>query len=93
MRWYAVDDLTEKETARMQSLLTQMGLAAGMDGLYCCGPYVMGLELEETSLRLELLVRARGRLRCDCVHYAGPALREHMIAWLERLLNDAVSDA
>ncbi len=53
----------------------------------------MGLELEETSLRLELLVRARGRLRCDCVHYAGPALREHMIAWLERLLNDAVSDA
>ncbi|CAI3223179.1 hypothetical protein [uncultured Desulfovibrio sp.] len=111
MRWYAVDDLTEKETARLQSLLTQMGLAAGMDGLYwlpppddllsplqrehaeSCGPYVMGLELEETSLRLELLVRARGRLRCDCVHYAGPALREHMIAWLERLLNDAVSDA
>ena len=25
-----------------------------------CGPYVMALECEETSLRLELLVRARG---------------------------------
>ena len=26
-----------------------------------CGPYVMALECEETSLRLELLVRARQR--------------------------------
>ena len=51
-----------------------------------CGPHVMGLELEETSLRLEMLVRARGRMRCDCVHYASPELRNSMIAWLENLL-------
>lgn len=51
-----------------------------------CGPHVMGLELEARSLRLEMLVRARGRLRCDCVHYAGPPLRDHMVAWLEDLL-------
>lgn len=51
-----------------------------------CGPHVMGLELEETSLRLELLVRARGRLRCDCVQYASPELRDAKIAWLEDLL-------
>lgn len=51
-----------------------------------CGPHVLGLELEPTCLKLELLVRARGRLRCDCVHDASPALRDHMIAWLDSLL-------
>ena len=40
-----------------------------------CGPYVMALECEETSLRLELLVRARGRIRCECVAYASPELQ------------------
>lgn len=51
-----------------------------------CGPHVFGLELEEGSLRLELLVRARGRMRCECVHYAEPQLRARMIAWLEQML-------
>ncbi|MGE9986049.1 hypothetical protein [Desulfovibrio sp. SGI.169] len=53
-----------------------------------CGPHALGLELEEHSLRLELLVRARGRLRCDCVHYAGPELRARMIAYLDQLMAD-----
>ena len=48
----------------------------------------MALEVEEHSLRLELLVRARSRLRCDCVHYASPALVTHMIESLEQLLTD-----
>ena len=34
----------------------------------------------------ELLVRARGRMRCECVHYASPELRDRMIVWLENLL-------
>ena len=56
--------------------------------LESCGPHVMGLEVEENSVRLELLVRARGRMRCDCVHYAAADLRDSMIAWLENLLAD-----
>ena len=51
-----------------------------------CGPHVMGLEIEENFVRLELLVRARGRMRCECVHYASPELRDRMIVWLENLL-------
>lgn len=46
----------------------------------------MGLEIEENFVRLELLVRARGRMRCECVHYASPELRDRMIVWLENLL-------
>lgn len=53
-----------------------------------CGPHVFGLEVEEDSLRMELLVRAKNRIRCDCVHYATPELRAHMITWLEQMLTD-----
>ncbi|WP_022656752.1 hypothetical protein [uncultured Desulfovibrio sp.] len=106
MRWYAVDDLSAEETARLAQTLRDMEFSSGMDGLYWlpvpeamlspvqrehaadCGPYALGLELEEHSLCLELLVRARGRLRCDCVHYAGPELRAHMLACLDQLLAD-----
>ncbi len=51
-----------------------------------CGPHVMALEVEDTLVRLELLVRARARLRCDCLHYASPALVAHMADYLSQLL-------
>jgi len=55
-----------------------------------CGPYVLALEiLDEAALRLELLVRARNRLRCECVSYAGQRLVNHMILYVHGLL-DAV---
>ena len=53
-----------------------------------CGPHVMGLELEDSWLRLEMLVRARSRLRCECVQYASHELRDHMIDWLENFLQE-----
>lgn len=52
-----------------------------------CGPYVMGLEVEDDSLRLEFLVRARGVLRCECVHYASPKLETYMMRYLDDLLS------
>ena len=53
-----------------------------------CGPHAMGLELEGDSLKLELLVRARNRLRCDCVTYASPELKLHMISYLDAMLDE-----
>lgn len=106
MRSYLIDELNAEDTARLARTLQDMGLGAGMEGLFWlpvpldllsplqrdhlkdCGPYVMGLEVEEHGVRLELLARARGRLRCECVHYASSQLREHMQAYLDRLLRD-----
>ena len=51
-----------------------------------CGPYVLALEILDEALRLELLVRARNRLRCDCVAYAERKLVNHMIGYLHDLL-------
>jgi predicted transposase YdaD len=57
-----------------------------------CGPHVMALELVErpmhTDVRLELLVRAKSRIRCSCIRYAPPALREHMIDRVDTLIRE-----
>ncbi len=53
-----------------------------------CGPYAMGLEVEDTWIKLELLVRAQSRMRCSCVCFAAPAQREYMIDTLDQLLRD-----
>lgn len=57
-----------------------------------CGPHVLGLELDGSSVRLELLVRARGRLRCECVHFAAAPLRERMINYVDELLERRSTD-
>lgn len=51
-----------------------------------CAPYCMALVLEETSVHLEMLVRAKGKLHCPCVAYASAGLREHMISFLSQML-------
>ena len=56
--------------------------------LAACGPFIMPLETGDDWVRLEMLVRARAILRCSCVAYAHPALREHMIDSLDALIKD-----
>ncbi|MBF0480732.1 MAG: hypothetical protein HQK81_07640 [Desulfovibrionaceae bacterium] len=53
-----------------------------------CGPYVLILEAGEDFLRLELLVRGRGKLRCSCIAYAGPVLRELAIGLIDALIRE-----
>ena len=49
-----------------------------------CGPHMFVLEaVDESTLKLELLVRAQNKLRCECVMYASPAQREFIIAFLD----------
>ncbi|SIN76305.1 hypothetical protein [Halodesulfovibrio marinisediminis] len=53
-----------------------------------CGPHCMALEVDGTSLRMELLVRARNKLRCECVSYASEELRAHMIKYMDEMLTE-----
>lgn len=53
-----------------------------------CGPHCLALELGEDAVRLELLVRARNKLRCDCVAYADSTQREAVMNRLDRLLKE-----
>jgi hypothetical protein len=56
--------------------------------LESCGPFFLPLETGDGWVRLELLVRARQILRCSCVAYANPALREHMVNTLDNLIKE-----
>ncbi|MCT4533831.1 hypothetical protein [Halodesulfovibrio sp.] len=53
-----------------------------------CGPHCMAVEIDGGTLRLELLVRARNKLRCECVAYASAELRAHMIQYIDDMLTD-----
>ncbi|MCA1945084.1 MAG: hypothetical protein LDL30_07345 [Desulfovibrio sp.] len=53
-----------------------------------CGPHSLALECGEDYLRLELLVRGRGPIRCSCIAYCTPAQREHMVNYFDNLLKE-----
>ncbi len=54
-----------------------------------CGPYIFVLEVpDETSLKLELLVRAQSKLRCSCVMYATPMQRAFIMDFLDAFIRD-----
>ena len=51
-----------------------------------CGPYKMAVELKDESVRLELLVRAAGKLRCECICYLHPAAERTKMNKLDTLI-------
>jgi hypothetical protein len=65
------------------------------DHLNECGPYFMSLEivegpseLSECQLKLELLIRARNKIRCSCVSYATPEQTQHMIGYIDQFIDE-----
>lgn len=53
-----------------------------------CGPFFLALEVRPETLRLELLVRAAGIIRCSCIRYATPTQRNHMIDLLDAFIRE-----
>jgi len=49
-----------------------------------CQPHMAAVELSETRLSMELLVRTRTRIRCNCIAYATQEQRN----WLIRRVDD-----
>jgi len=53
-----------------------------------CGPYVLVLETGQDSIKMELLVRGKGRLRCSCISYCTPEQRNQMIDFLDNFIRE-----
>jgi len=51
-----------------------------------CRPFVAAIDLQETRLCLELLVRTRSRIRCGCIGYADERQRSWLIGLVDRML-------
>ena len=50
-----------------------------------CQPFYFAIELEEDRLALELLVRTKSRIRCDCIGYASGEQRIWIMAVVDAM--------
>ncbi|NVM23200.1 MAG: hypothetical protein HWN68_15620 [Desulfobacterales bacterium] len=48
-----------------------------------CRPLCFAVELKQTAISFELLIRTRNRVRCDCIRYANAAQRESIIRFAD----------
>ena len=53
-----------------------------------CGPHRVAVVLEEDGMRLELLVRSKASLRCECTAYTTGQQRDFLLAWADRLAEE-----
>ena len=54
----------------------------------CCGPHRVAVLLEEDGLKLELLVRSKASLRCECTAYTTGQQRDFLLDWADRLARE-----
>ncbi len=52
-----------------------------------CAPYYLAVELDTSSLRIELLVRSTTTLHCDCIAYATQPQRQFALDFLDTMLS------
>lgn len=56
------------------------------------GPFFLALEaikaVSGNQLKMELLVRARKKIRCSCVCYCSAKQRKHMIEYLDNFISE-----
>ncbi len=51
-----------------------------------CAPFYLGVEMENESVRFELLVRSAANLHCDCIAHATPAQRRFVIDFIDTMV-------
>ena len=51
-----------------------------------CAPHLAAVELDETRLSVELLVRTRSRVRCNCIAYATAEQRDWLMRQVDGIL-------
>jgi len=52
-----------------------------------CQPHYLAVELDKNGMALELLVRSKSALRCDCISYASEDQRNWIIALIDDIFN------
>ena len=53
-----------------------------------CRPFYVAVELMDTSVKCELLVRSKKRLGCDCICYADRQQRNWVIDQMDLMIDD-----
>ncbi len=68
-------------------------LAEAQRGHESCGPFYLGVELEEKHLCFELLVRSHSNLHCTCITYATNGQRQFVLDFIDRMLAEELIKA
>ena len=50
-----------------------------------CQPFYFAVNLDLNSIRFELLIRTRSRLRCACIQYASKKQRDYIVGYADGL--------
>ena len=53
-----------------------------------CQPYAMAVEVGETWIKFEELVRSRVNLHCGCIAYASPVQRKFLARFIDSVLEE-----
>lgn len=51
-----------------------------------CQPFRFAIELGDTFLRIEFLIRSSNTMRCSCIDYATRQQRDFILAFVDRLV-------
>ncbi|MBU0675803.1 MAG: hypothetical protein KJ950_14270 [Proteobacteria bacterium] len=62
-------------------------------GHAACGPFFMGVELGESRVAFELLVRSHTNLHCSCISYATAVQRQYLLEVVDRMLVEEMISA
>lgn len=52
------------------------------------GPYHVGVELTNTAVKFELLVRSQVNLHCHCIAHATPAQRQFVLDFIDKMVTE-----
>ena len=63
-------------------------LSEAQQGHDDCGPFYMAVELDNTRLCFEMLVRSNANLHCSCIAYATPVQRQFVLDFIDRMLEE-----
>jgi len=55
---------------------------------HACKPYRFAVELTKHSVNLELLIRSKNTLRCDCIQYATPIQRDFILRFGDLIMTE-----
>ncbi len=53
-----------------------------------CWPFYFAVNLSQTSVDFELLIRSKNILRCGCIRYADRRQRDYILDYADKMLED-----
>jgi hypothetical protein len=63
-------------------------LAEAQQGHEKCGPFYFGVEVEDSRVRFELLVRSNSNLHCTCIAHASNAQRQFILDLIDKMVEE-----